>query len=291
MAESAEKESAEKELQLAPPEERRRRGPGRPKGVKNKNPYPSPIPTNPNNAPRFMPSRWPTVPPYEISQQIRARFHLCDRVNAEKSEAIAGEHDGEFPWVQYLARSFGPGVYMVGSGDGTFSTIVVDERLRSVFGLPLAGAAAINGASRRRQQQKEDDDDEPEHNPPMSEDDELELVAERIERTERLKERLGLSNPPPAPPPPPKPSPWDVLSNPAVVGKVIDAVQRALSPAQNPPPAPKPSPWDQVGEVYQSLGMGPGDVLAVLRQQIADHEAAIRAQMAADAEAAQDRQH
>lgn len=280
MAESTDKEMAEKELHLSPPEERRRGGPGRPKGAKNKNPYPRRLPTDPNNAPRFMPSRWPTSPPYEISQQIRARFHLCDRVSADKSDAIAEEHDGEFPWVQYLARAFGPGVYMVGSGDGTFSTIVVDERLRGVFGLPLAGAAAINPSSRRRQHEQ---DDEPEPNPPMTEDDELELVAERIERTERLKERLGVANNPPPPPPPPKPSPWDVLSNPTVVGKVIDAVQRALAPAPNPPP--RPSPWEQVGEVYQQLGMGPAEVLAVLRQQIADHEAAIRAQMAPEPQA------
>ncbi len=232
----------------------------------------------------FQQGSWPKDPPFTVSRRSTQHYFLVGHVSSPAYQRLVNAtEDRVFPWTEYIARRWGPGVYMVESDKnpkpglpGPRSFFTVPESLSYLFTVEQVGAQPAPAASAPPPPVVDvdpTDDDADEVDP-------LERFEAELERVDRIKARLGLQNPPP--PPPPKPTLMDVLSNPAVVPHVLQTLQRMMGggAAPNPPPPTPPSPWEILGRHYESLGVSAEDMLAELERNLAAQAAAQQAQQA-----------
>jgi len=229
---------------------------------------------------------WPKNPPFTVCKRSPTHYFLIGTVSAVTHKRIMdATEDRVFPWTEYLARRWGPGVYRI-QDSGAVSArdkvayFLVPESLAHLFGDPEASTTNPPQGS------AEPEGDEPEGS---AEDiDPLERFESELARVDRIKERLGIK--PPAPPPPPKPSLLEVLTNPANVPSIMATLQQVLGggrPSINPPAAAPANgaaaKWAELGRHYESLGVTPEMMIAELEANLA-RQAEAMAQQAAKPE-------
>lgn len=218
----------------------------------------------------FKQGAWPTRPPFTISKKSYNHYFLIGHVGAQAYQRVLNAtEDKVFPWPEYMARRWGPGVFMVESGPAKErSFVTVPDSLAYLFAVEQNAptpepAPAVTAPPK-----------------PEREPDPLDRFEQELERVERIKKRLGLSDEKPNPPP--RPSLADALMNPQVVPHILSTL-RGLMPAAGTPPPPEPSAWETLGRHYESLGITPAMMVAELEKSLLREAEAAAAQRAQDA--------
>ncbi len=214
----------------------------------------------------FRKGPWPSQPPFTVSRRANSHYYLVGRVEAPTHRRIVAESDDQvFPWVVYLARRWGPGVYCIETDPRNERT----EPVQSFFEVPPTMAGMFVGEN-PPPVVPPPPVVTPELMEPEPEADPLDRLEEEMERVDRLKQRFAPTEPPPEPKPSKLDALLDALTNPATLPHVLQTVRQlfaAAPAAPNPPPA-QPSAWERYGQLCESMGVSAETMLAIMEADL-----------------------